>query len=179
MNKIILISISIALVILLSACSPSGYLRDEVFVKSNLVERNHTAGAALVDKTKGHLNAGSPILYASFVNVDDLQNSSSLGRIMSQQVTTPFANNGYYVVEMLLRNNAYIKQREGEFLLSRELKNISSDHNAQAVIVGTYAVGSANVYVSAKMVDVRNNKVLSSYDYPIPLNEDIKQLLQQ
>jgi len=178
MNKIILISFSLVLVILLSACSPSGYLRDEVFVNSNLVERNHSAGAALVARSQHHLNAGSPILYASFVNVDDLQNSSSLGRIMSQQVTTPFSNNGYYVVEMLLRQNVYIKQREGEFLLSRELKNISSDHNAQAVIVGTYAVGTENVYVSAKLIDVRNNKVLSSYDYPIPMNEDIKQLLQ-
>ena len=178
MNKTILISILVAFVVLLSACKPSGYLRDEVFVESNLVDRNHKAGASLVEHAKGYINSSSPILYASFVNVDDLQNSSSLGRIMSQQVTTPFTQRGYYVIEMLLRQNAYIKQKEGEFLLSRELKNIGADHNAQAVIVGTYAVGTANVYVTAKLVDVRNNKVLTSYDYPIPLTDDIKHLLR-
>jgi len=178
MNKTIRISILLALIVLLSACGTSGYLRDQPFVKSNLVERNHAAGASLVAHSKGHVNSSSPILYASFVNVDDLQNSSSLGRIMSQQVTTPFTHKGYYVIEMILRQDAYIKQKEGEFLLSRELKNISADHNAQAVIVGTYAVGTANVYVTAKLVDVRNNMVIASYDYPIPLTEDIKQLLR-
>lgn len=178
MKRTIIISLSIVAVLFLSACGSSGYLRDEFVQPSNLVQRNHNAGAALLSRTGKEFNAGSPILYASFVNVDDLQSSSSLGRIMSQQVTTPFANSGFYVVEMLLRQNVYIKQREGEFLLSRELKNISDDHNAQAVIVGTYAVGTDNVFVSAKLIDVRNNKVLSSYDYPIPMDEDIKQLLQ-
>ena len=79
---------------------------------------------------------------------------------------------------MLLRNNIYIAEGEGEFMLSRALKNISAEHDVQAVIVGTYAIASNNANVVAKIVKVADSIVLSSHDYTLPLGPDTRQLIR-
>jgi len=83
------------------------------------------------------------------------------------------------VIELLLRNNVYIKSREGEFLLSRQVKNLVLEHDASAVLTGTYAVGSKHVYVTAKLIRTADNVVLAAYDYNLPLGPDTKKLLRQ
>ncbi len=141
------------------------------------INHNHVAAQKLVDHVRGRLDTGRPLIAASFVNINDLSESSSLGRSISQQFATIFTNNGYRVIELLLRKDIYIKQDSGEFLLSRELKNISHHHQAQAVIVGTYAVGETRVYVTAKVVNADTGIVLSAHDYSLPIDKDTKALL--
>lgn len=141
------------------------------------INHNHAAAQKLVDYAKVRLDKGKPLIAASFVNINDLSESSSLGRSISQQFATIFTNNGYRVIELLLRKDIYIKQDSGEFLLSRELKNISQNHAAQAVIVGTYAVGETRVYVTAKVINADSGIVISAHDYSIPIDKDTKALL--
>ena len=178
MKKIIFSIFIFFLIVSLSACQSSYYNTRcwQFSSKARLIEMNHIAGNALVKLSTGQLD-GRPIITASFVNIDDLMDSSSFGRITSQHVATQFTFSGYHVEEMLLRKNVYIKQQEGEFLLSRELRNISAEHNAQAVIVGTYAVGNKHVYVTAKVIDASNSKVIASYDYEILIDKDVINLL--
>ncbi|MFI3135478.1 MAG: FlgO family outer membrane protein [Methylococcaceae bacterium] len=141
------------------------------------INDNHAAAQQLVDYAKIRLDARQPLIVASFVNINDLTESSPLGRSISQQFATVFTTNGYRVIEMLLRKDVYIKQDGGEFLLSRELKAISHDHHAQAVIVGTYAVGETRVYVTAKVINADTNIVISAHDYSVPIDKDTKALL--
>ncbi|MEQ1636056.1 MAG: FlgO family outer membrane protein [Methylococcales bacterium] len=141
------------------------------------INDNHAAAQKLVDYGKIRLDRSKPLIVASFVNINDLSESSPLGRSISQQFATVFTTNGYRVIEMLLRKDIYIKQDSGEFLLSRELKNISHDHHAQAVIVGTYAVGETRVYITAKVINADNSVVISAHDYSIPIDKDTKALL--
>lgn len=119
-----------------------------------------------------------PVIAASFVNIDNLFQSSTFGRMVSQQVVTQFSNKGFTVIEMLLRKNVYIKSQSGEFLLSRELQNISAEHNAQAVIVGTYAQGSRSLFVTAKVIDAVTNIVIASHDYVLPIGPDTSYMLR-
>ena len=72
----------------------------------------------------------------------------------------------------------YIKQRGGEFLLSREIKAISSQHDAQAVIVGTYAVGRKNVYITVRLIRASDSVILASHDYSLPLDSDVAFMLR-
>jgi TolB-like protein len=141
------------------------------------INDNHAAAQKLVDYARIRLDRSKPLIVASFVNINELSESSALGRSISQQFATVFTTNGYRVVEMLLRKDVYIKQDSGEFLLSRELKNISHDHHAQAVIVGTYAVGETRVYVTAKVINADTGIVISAHDYSIPIDKDTKALL--
>ncbi len=142
------------------------------------INQNHIAAQQLVDYAKKRLTPRDPLIVASFVNINNLTESSALGRSISQQFATIFTKNGYQLFELLLRKSIYIQQNNGEFLLSRELKDISHDHHAQAVIVGTYAVGETRVYVTAKVVNADTGVVISAHDYSVPIDMDTKALLQ-
>ena len=145
---------------------------------ADIVSLSYVAADKLIAQADDAINEKGIIVAASFVNINNLDASSSFGRIASQQLSSRFTQKGYKVTEMLLRSDIYIKERNGEFMLSRAFKNISAEHNAQAVIIGTYAVASKNVYVTAKIVRTRDNAVLSSHDYTLPLGPDMKSLVR-
>ncbi len=119
-----------------------------------------------------------PILVSSFVNVDNVQVSSTFGRIIAEQMSSRIAQHTYKVVELKLRSSLFIKEKTGELLLSRELRDISLQHDAYAVLVGTYAASKRKVYVNAKLVSAQDSIILAAYDYELPIGPDTKQLLQ-
>ncbi|MBE0438740.1 MAG: hypothetical protein IBX57_03075 [Gammaproteobacteria bacterium] len=145
----------------------------------NLISLNYVAADHLIAAAASDLSTSHPILTTSFANIDDLKSSSTFGRITGEQVGSRFSQNGYSVVEMKVRNSVFIKEQSGEFILSRELKTLSTLHDAQAVLVGTYAVGSASVYVTAKLIATKDNIVIASYDYILPMGPDTKALLRK
>ena len=144
---------------------------------STLAGASHKAADGLIENARSKIDSERSMVAASFVNINELTQSSAFGRIISQQLASQFSSRGYKVVEMLLRNDIYIKQKEGEFLLSRELINVALEHKVQAAIVGTYAIGKSSVYVTAKLVDPSNRIVLGSYDYELPLGPNTTHLL--
>ena len=82
-----------------------------------------------------------------------------------------------------MRNNIFVPDPDkglssGEFILSRKVKELSFEHDAQAVIIGTYAAAKNIVYVTLKVVDVRDNIIVYSTDYSLPIDEDTKKLLR-
>ena len=168
--------------VLLGALSLPGcaemVLNDPEPVRADLVGSSHMAAQALIQTCRDPLQKGGRLIAASFVNVNDLTRSSGFGRIIAEQVAGQFSAAGYNVVEMLLRNDVYIRETEGSFLLSRDIQKISERHNAQAVIVGMYAVGRENVFVTAKLVRATDNVVLATYDYQVPIDSDVGRLLR-
>lgn len=148
-------------------------------VQADIMGTSHSAAEALIESAAAGLDPDKPLIAATFVNIDDLSKASSFGRIVSEQVASRFTQKGIKVVEILLRNSVYIKQKGGEFLLSRELRSISSQHNAQAVIVGTYAVGRKNVYVTTRLINASDNIIMASHDYSLPLDQDVAFMLRE
>lgn len=127
----------------------------------------------LENNLKQPISQDAPIVVASFVDVSDLTKSSAFGRIMSEQVGSRLAQKGYKVIEMKLRQNSIFvdPENKGEFLLSRNIKDISVTHKASVVIVGTYAKGHDKVYVSARMVNPVDSIIMSSCDYELDFPE--------
>jgi TolB-like protein len=78
---------------------------------------------------------------------------------------------------MKLRTTIFIKEGSGEFLLSRELSEISTKHNAQAMVVGTYAIASDRVYLTVRVVNAVDSAILASYDYNVPITRDVFKML--
>jgi TolB-like protein len=122
---------------------------------------------------------GAPFIVATLANIDQLEQSSTLGRLISEQINSRMAQMGHEVVELKVRNSVFIKRNEGEFLLTREIKEIAAAHNAQAVIVGTYAESASLIYVSLKLVNPASSKILSAYDYALPLDRQIRSMLRK
>jgi TolB-like protein len=144
---------------------------------ASIPSANYKAADSLLNKIQPKLPKDSPILVASFVNIDDLDNSSTFGRVVSEQFASRFKQRNYATIEMKLRTNVFIRADSGEFLLSRELAEISTKHRAQAVVVGTYAVASKKVYLTTRVINVSDGRVLSSYDYDIPITSDVFKML--
>jgi len=143
----------------------------------NIIKHSYKAADMLIDRTELPLAPNQPILIGSFVNIDNLDKSSTFGRTVSECIASRLNQRGYKVVEMKLRNSVFIRKSGGEFLLSRELKNISVEHNAQAIVVGIYSEASTYINITSRLINVSDNTILSSYDYRMPLGSDIYKML--
>jgi len=142
-----------------------------------LMKRYPAAPAMATNAADG--GTGAPFIIATLVNIDQLEQSSTLGRLISEQVASRMSQLGYGVLELKVRNGVYMKRNEGELLLTREIKEVASTHNAQAVIVGTYAESSNMVYVNLKVVNPASNLILAAYDYALPLDKQIHSLIRK
>ncbi len=119
-----------------------------------------------------------PILVASFVNIDDLDQSSTLGRIISEQVASRLAQQGFKIIETKLRQGSiFVQKGKGEFLLSRDLLNLSSNQGAQAVLVGTYAVSRHFIFISSRIVRTEDSSVIAGYDYELLQDKTTRSML--
>lgn len=152
----------------------------------NLVTASYRAADALLKNAREMMEFYSekPILVASFVNIDDVQRSSTLGRTLAEQMGSRFTQKGYKVIEIKLRTNSVFvrgvrENDEGEFMLSRELQDISFQHDAHAVLVGTYGKGPEMVYVMAKLIRTQDNVILGAYDFSLPVGKNTKKMLAQ
>lgn len=151
---------------------------------SDIIQESYHAAEVLQSASEsprgvhGALERFRPLMMASFVNIDNVQASSTFGRMLAEQVGSYFTQHGYDVIELKLRNDLFIKEETGELMLSRELKDITQQHDAQAVIVGTYAVAADTVFVTAKVIRALDGVILGSYDYMLPMGPNTKALLQ-
>jgi TolB-like protein len=108
------------------------------------------------------------VLVASWVDVNQVSRSSIFGKMMAEHLASRLVQQGVAVMEVKLRSSLFITEKGGEMLLSREIKQISQLHNAEAVIVGTYAdAGSSGVYVTVKLVRAVDGLVMSATNFMV------------
>jgi TolB-like protein len=177
--------LGVVIALAFSACAPSKPVftggstetEDAVAGEPNLVNVSYNLADNLISNLREPLARDKTVLVASFVDVRYMQRSSNLGRMMAEYVCSRFGQKGYKVIEIKLRNAIYVKEKGGEFLLSRSVKAISDAHGAQAVVVGTYAQAMTNVYISARVVKAHGGEIISSCDIKLPLNIGLRSML--
>lgn len=135
-----------------------------------LIPANYAAAATLLAQLQNRLATGSPLIIATVVNIDALNRSSTLGRLISEHVSARFSQAGYRMVEMKFRSRVYMARNQGELMLTREIHDIANSHDAQAVVVGTYAQSNELVFVNLKVIQPETNIVLAAHDYALPLD---------
>lgn len=114
-----------------------------------------------------------PILTTTFVNNNDLGETSHFSRILQEHLTSKFVQMGYTVREIKLRNELHIEPGNGETMLSRNLQNINKTQTAQAISVGTYSFTGRTMYISARLIDPESANILSSADYKIVMDKNV------
>jgi len=141
----------------------------------DIIALNERAADALL--TSVPLDAQQPLLVATLVSVDRVNESSRLGRMFSEQLAGRLVQRGLRVSEVKLREALALNRDQGELFLSREVREVSQSQNAQAVLVGTYAVSPAVVYVSLKLVIPVGNQVVAAHNYSVPVDDNVRALL--
>lgn len=142
------------------------------------IPANYAAADALLAQLDGKLGNTQPLLIATVVNIDALEQSSTFGRLVSEQIAARFSQAGLAMVETKIRNNIYMKRDQGELLLTREIREVAQNHSAQAVIVGTYADSSDFAFVNLKVISPGNNVVIAAHDYALPKDDTVRSLLK-
>lgn len=143
---------------------------------SPFVVTNYGVADALIAQFAGS-PAGGPLIVATVVNIDALEQSSTLGRLISEQVSARLSQRGFTMIEMKFRSSIYMKRGEGELVLTREIGEVARNNKAQAVVLGSYGVSGSSVYVNMKIVQPGNNTVLAAHDYVLPYNSEIRSML--
>lgn len=145
---------------------------------SALAHANTFAGDALENMMRGRVNKTAGILAATMVNLDNLDQSSSFGRLTMQQIGSRLSQYGYRVMDVRLRADMAIRP-DGEFMLSRDVAQLmQSNYGAEAVLVGVYSIAGANVYCSVRVLRLSDSAVVAAYEYYLPRRGDTARLLR-
>ena len=160
---------------LLPGCAQYYYGEHATATSTDLVEANRIAADRLLQDAL--IDPDRPVLVATVVSVDQLGESSRLGRTITEQIAGRLVQRGVLVIEPRMRASLAMSPAQGELLLSREVREVSRSHDAQAVLVGTYAVSVRSVYVSLKLVHPVGNVVVAAVDYTLPMSDNVRGLL--
>lgn len=145
-----------------------------------LISQSHVAADGLVSNLDIRLPKGANILAATFVNLDNFDESSSFGRLLGSQFVTRLAQAGYGVMEVRLRRQMGFRLREGEFALSRKTAQfMRQKFDARAILVGNYTVDDDAVFVSSRVVRLDNGVVLAAYDFAVPNEGMVERMLDK
>lgn len=159
----------LALLLLLAGCAaPTGEKAPQFALGEDMVEAGYAIAETLERNLKADLSKDQPLIVASFVNVDNLTQSSTFGRMLAEHVASRLSQKGYKIIELRLRQTSiFIKEGKGEFMLSRDVRDLGREHNAAAVVVGAYGEMGDKTYASARIVGAQDSVVLSSCDYSV------------
>ena len=147
------------------------YKENNAIYSSNLVTAGYTITDSLIGNLKVPIDNDKTIIVASFVNINNLEESSTLGRMLSETISSRFSQMGYKVIELKLRKKSiYMEKEKGEFLLSRDMRVVTNKYNAAAIVAGTYGESSSSIFVSAKIINPVDNFVLSSTDHQLVMH---------
>ncbi len=158
-------------------CALAGCASYEAGSANRLIRASYDSTDTLIGLMPTPLPKDAPLLVATLVNIDALTESSTLGRILSEQVSARLTQQGYQVIELKMRGSVFVKASQGELMLSREIKDLSQSHQAQAVVVGTYALGPQHLFVNLKILRPQDNRVLSAHDVAIKLDSTVRMML--
>ncbi|WP_291321795.1 FlgO family outer membrane protein [Desulfonatronospira sp.] len=134
-----------------------------------MIGENHRAGYELQKMLVYTLPHEPTILLTTFVNLDNLGETSSLGRIVPQQIGTSLTRCGFEVVDVRLRTDSLlVREQQGEFALSRKIQDIARDNQANYVLAGTYSVLYNSILVNAKVLRSTDGLTVAATDYYLP-----------
>ena len=155
--------------ILLSGCFGSNV--------SPMIQDNYNAAGMLIKKAQ--IDEGTIVIISTIVDINDLQNTTALGRTISEQLTSEFVNYGLKMLEMKLGKNVYIKEHTGELVLSRDITRIANKVKAEVLVAGTYSNTNDLVYINLKIINPKTSIILSTIDYTLQKDDNIKCLLNE
>lgn len=114
------------------------------------------------------------------MNINNLNTSCPLARQMTEEISTRFMENGYRYQE--LRKGSYIRfdRNTGEFLLTRNVRNLASrTGTGQVILAGTYIISNTHVRFTMSLIHTESNEVIAKASSSIPITPDIIELIEE
>ena len=177
-HKTILISALIISALFLSSCSKLNCTRLEQYggAEENLIKLSHRIADSLVQQAYPPLsprNPYQPILITTLVDNNELEKTSTFGRIVQEHMTSRLVQLGYTVKEIKLRKDLVIQPQSGETMLTRQLDYIKPTQAAQAVSIGTISHTNRTMYINTRLVNPKTSTIISSQDHKLCMDDTV------
>lgn len=129
----------------------------------NLLEVNYAAADYIIGQSRSSLKRSTPILidYLTYSQNPDV--TSAFAQMIPEQIGARMAQLGYQV-KANPRNNGLSKPEKYR----------------HALLTGSYIYSETNltVTINMRLVDSKTEQIMGAYDYILPVNEEINDLLQ-
>lgn len=119
----------------------------------------------------------TPLIVTSFVDLNNLNQSSVLGRLLAEKLIDELHLNGFEVSEIRKANNLFVREKVGEMILSRNANELLKTSDARAILVGTYVATGRALMVNCRLIDLHSPRILSSCSYELTMTTELEALL--
>jgi hypothetical protein len=116
-------------------------------------------------------------LPTSFVNLNNLNQTSTFGRLMAEQLFYEFNQRGFPISEYRLADAITVTPLKGETLLSRAIGAVQLQSPGSVAVVGTYHADRDAIFVNARLVHPANGTVLRTASMVLENNALTKRML--
>lgn len=137
-------------IVIQHSSSPSGLFNAGMMFLTEQIERNAHPDARV-----------RPTVITSFADLNNLGETSNLGRLMGEHFMHQLQIRGWNVTDVRMTRDLIINE-EGEFSLSRELKRLRGSYAAANVVTGTYTVTMDGVLINVRVLDLASGQVVST-----------------
>ncbi len=114
-------------------------------------------------------NPNAAFLVGSFANLNNLSETSPIGRLIAENLIHELQVRGWRIYEPRLMRN-FVINSSGEFTLSREAKTLRDQFGVTGVVTGTLINSEDQLVVNARVIDSQSGIVISSGQIQIPSN---------
>lgn len=167
-----------------SACDPgTGLVMDVENGNLRMMDSSYAAADALIRQSGKVLDPSTPLVVGTLSNVNKMETSSPLGRMIAEQVGARFVQRGFTVSEVRFRNAINVKESgkdasaAGEYVLSRDTNVLKGEQDVGAIITGTYVEARNEVLVNLRLLDAATSRIIAAHDYRLPKTRDVRSLI--
>lgn len=160
-----------------SACSGSSLSPfDSNYV--NVTETSYAAADMLLQQSKNILTSETPLQIGVLTNIKRPAETTAFGQIIASQIGARFVQLGYNVTTspainaMAIDNTAMYSPP-----MAMAPAATGGGSGMKSMITGQYAIARRDVLVNLRVIEEGSGRVLAAYDYSLPLNGDIKELV--
>jgi hypothetical protein len=146
--------------------NPKPYLEEAFELKLKARE----LAAQMLETQNNQALVGLVAVPSSFANLDNLTESTQLGRYFGESMFYEFNQRGFPVREYRLSGSIVLQEGTGELALTRNLPPAPAKQGWAALLVGTYQRDKAAVFVHARLVRATDGLVLRTAHLVLPLN---------
>jgi len=132
----------------------------------------------LVANAQEGFAGGYVLTVNSFVNLENLYKTSSLGRYLGEQMIGELQAAGVEVIDVRKAKGLMIHQNLGEYGLSRDMNELNPAFASQAMVVGTYSYGNGQVLLNARVLRNSDGMVISHASLAFALDGLTGQMLK-
>jgi TolB-like protein len=133
----------------------------------------------LVANRQDGRKSGERLILTTFVNLDDLYETSGFGRTLTEALSTSLFKQGFGIAEIRKAPGLYVKSKSGELTLTRDASLIARKQEAQAIVAGTYSLTPTTVIVNVRMIDAGSSDVMSVGALELQRSANINYLLAE